>query len=125
MYEMDNLFRQSDFSAENKGLEKRIWNRLTQNDEEVKIMPINKNELSKEMLAKAMQCETAEELIALAKSGGYEITKEEAEAYLAELDDVELDESALKKVAGGDGCPDRLYIGDCQQNCLIVNGKIN
>ena len=103
MYEMDNLFRQSDFSAENKGLEKRIWNRLTQNDEEVKIMPINKNEPSKEMLAKAMQCETAEELIALAKSGGYEITKEEAEAYLAELDDVELDAEVLGKVAGG-GC---------------------
>ena len=51
------------------------------------IMPINKNELTKEMLAKAMQCETADELIALAKAGGYEVTEEDAEAYLKELED--------------------------------------
>ena len=66
-------------------------------------MPINKNELTKEMIEKAMQCETADELIALAKSEGVELTKEEAEAYLAELDDFELDNSMLKNVAGGDG----------------------
>ena len=65
-------------------------------------MPINKNEITKEMLAKAMQqCETADELIALAKTGGYELTKEEAEAYMAEMEDVELDSDALKQVAGG------------------------
>ena len=64
-------------------------------------MPINKNELTKEMLAKAVQCETADELIALAKTGGYELTKGEAEAYLAELADVELDEEVLQKDAGG------------------------
>ena len=45
-------------------------------------MPINKNEITKEMLAKAMQCRTTEELMALAKSEGIEVTKEEAEAYL-------------------------------------------
>ena len=55
-------------------------------------MPINKNELTKEMIAKAMQCETAEDLVALAKSEGIEITKAEAEAYLAEMDDIELDD---------------------------------
>ena len=65
-------------------------------------MPINKNEITKEMLEKAMQCKTADELIVLAKTSGYEITKEEAEAYLVELTDVELDEAALKKIAGGD-----------------------
>ena len=64
-------------------------------------MPINKNELTKEMIEKAMQCETAEDLIALAKSEGIELTKEEAEAYLAELDDFELDDAMLKNVAGG------------------------
>ena len=64
-------------------------------------MPINKNELTKEMIAKAMQCRTTEELMALAKSEGFEVTKEEAEAYLAEMDDMELEEEALKKVAGG------------------------
>ena len=64
-------------------------------------MPINKNELTKEMIAKAMQCETAEDLVALAKSEGIEITKAEAEAYLAEMDDIELDDAMLKNVAGG------------------------
>ena len=59
-------------------------------------MPINKDELTKEMIEKAMQCKTAEELIALAKTGGYELTKEEAESYLAELADIELDGETLK-----------------------------
>ena len=64
-------------------------------------MPINKNELTKEIIEKAMQCETVEDLIALAKSEGVELTKEEAEAYLAELEDFELDDAMLKNVAGG------------------------
>ena len=64
-------------------------------------MPINKNELTKEMVAKAMKCETAEDLSALVKAEGIDITKEEAEAYLAERDDVELDDTALQQVAGG------------------------
>ncbi len=67
-------------------------------------MPIDKNEITKEMIAKAMQCETADELIALANSEGIELTKEEAEAYLAEMSDVELDENAVKKVAGAGTC---------------------
>ena len=40
-------------------------------------------------------------MIALAKTDGYEITKEEAEAYMAELEDFELDEENIKKIAGG------------------------
>ena len=61
-------------------------------------MPIDRNEITKEQIAKAMQCKSAEELIAFAKSEGIDITKEEA---------VELDEEALKKVAGGNyvSCP--------------------
>ena len=64
-------------------------------------MSINKNELTKEQIAKAMSCETAEELMELAKTIGVELTKEEAEAYMAEMEDVELDSDALKQVAGG------------------------
>ena len=64
-------------------------------------MPINKNELTQEMIMKAMQCKDADELIALAKTEGVELTKEEAEAYIAELEDYELDEDTLKNVAGG------------------------
>ena len=33
-------------------------------------MPINKNEITKEMIEKAMQCKTVDELIALAKTEG-------------------------------------------------------
>ena len=40
-----------------------------------------------------MQCNTADELRAYAKSEGYDITQEEAEAYLDELSDVELDQA--------------------------------
>ena len=73
-------------------------------------MPISKNELTKEMIAKAMQCHTSEELRAYAKSEGYDITREEAEAYLEEFSDIELDETSLKHVAGG------AYNPDCYKN---------
>ena len=77
-------------------------------------MPIDKNELTKEQIAKAMACETVEELMELAKAEGVELTKEEAEAYMAEMEDIELDEKTLKNVAGGkvcygvEGCPFRM-----------------
>ena len=66
-------------------------------------MPISKNEIRKDVLAKAMQCKTADELMELAKAEGYDITKDEAEAYFVELSDVELDAKTLKNVAGGGG----------------------
>ena len=66
-------------------------------------MPDNKIVVTKEQIEKAMACETAEELMELAKSEGIELTKEEAEVYLAELEDFELDGDVLKRVAGG-GC---------------------
>ncbi|MBO4852206.1 MAG: Nif11 family protein [Schwartzia sp.] len=62
---------------------------------------INKNELTKEQIEKAMACQTADELMELAKTEGFDITKDEAEAYMAELADVELDDEALSKAAGG------------------------
>lgn len=64
-------------------------------------MSINKNELTKEQIAKAMACKTVEELMELAKSEGVELTKEEADAYMAEMEDMELDSESLKNVAGG------------------------
>ena len=72
-------------------------------------MPISKKELTKEQVMKAMQCKTADELMALAKAEGFDITKDEAEAYMAELADVELDGKELKNIAGGGcyaDCPD-------------------
>ena len=62
---------------------------------------INMNELTKEQIQKAMACESVEELMELAKAEGVELTKQEAEAYMAEMEDVELDSDALKQVAGG------------------------
>ena len=75
-------------------------------------MPIDKNELTKEQIQKAMACETAEELMALAKAEGVELTKEEAEAYMAEMEDMELDSDALKNVAGG-----VCYMAACNDDC--------
>ena len=65
-------------------------------------MPINKNEITKEMLEKAMQCKTVEDLIACAKSEGVELTKEEADAYFEEFSECELKDGDLKHIAGGD-----------------------
>lgn len=66
-------------------------------------MPVNKNELTKEQISKAMKCKSADELIELAETEGITLTKDEAEAYLAELADFEINEENLKKIAGG-GC---------------------
>ncbi|MBQ9567932.1 MAG: Nif11 family protein [Lachnospiraceae bacterium] len=65
-------------------------------------MGINKNGLTAEQIRKAMKCKDAAELMELAKSEGFEITKEEAEAYLEELSDFELDKENLDKIAGGE-----------------------
>ena len=64
-------------------------------------MPIDKTKITKEMMEKAEQCKTADDLVALAKANGITLTKEEADAYLAEMDNMELDEDALDNVAGG------------------------
>ena len=73
---------------------------------------INPNTLTQEQIEKAMACKTAEELMELARRGGVELTKDEAEAYMADLSDFELDDAALANAAGGvkvcygvDGCP--------------------
>ena len=77
-------------------------------------MTIDKSKITKEMLEKASHCETAEELITLAKTEGPEITKAEAEAYLAELENCELDTTELEKIAGG-GC---YMVKYCTQNLI-------
>ena len=66
-------------------------------------MPVNKKEITKEMIRKAMQCKDADELMALAKANGFDITKDEAEAYMAELADYDLDGEKLQAIAGGTG----------------------
>ena len=79
---------------------------------------INRNELTKEQIEKAMACETAEELMALARREGVELTKDEAEAYMAEMADFELEEEMLSKAAGG-GCYGRCDVDN--PPCDIFN----
>ena len=77
-------------------------------------MPIDKSRITRELLEKAAKCETAEQLIALAKESGVELTKTEAEAYMAELENCELGADDLDKVAGGSGatwCNDCVRLG--------------
>jgi len=64
-------------------------------------MPIDKTKITNDMLEKAANCNSADELIALAKRAGIEITRAEAEAYLDELQNVELKDGELKHIAGG------------------------
>lgn len=77
-------------------------------------MSINKNELTKDQIISALKCEGADELMELAKKEGFDITKEEAEAYLDELSDLELDEENLKTVAGG-----ICYMEDCPTHTML------
>ena len=52
-------------------------------------------ELTKEQIAKAMECETAEKLMAFVKAEGYELTRDEAESCLEwELGSEELSDFA-------------------------------
>ena len=64
-------------------------------------MKTDGKEITKEMLEKAQACKTAEELVALAKENGVELTAEEAAAYLAEHEGGKLTGEELDAVAGG------------------------
>ncbi len=64
------------------------------------------NKLTEELLEKAKQAKTPEELAALAKENGQELTAEEAKAYFAMLNPKtgELSDDELDDVAGGEKC---------------------
>ena len=84
-------------------------------------MGIDKSKITPEMIQKAAACKNADELMALAKELGYEITKDEAEAYLEELSGDELNPDALESVAGGTRyC---YMIDGCQMKCGTICPK--
>lgn len=60
-------------------------------------------ELTKEMLAKAKDTKTVEELIALVKANGIELTAEEAARYFEQMNSksVSLDDEVLEGVSAG------------------------
>ena len=64
-------------------------------------MKINGKEISKELIAKAMQCDSPEELVALAKAEGIEMTPKQAEAFFEKMEDFDLSSDQMKQVAGG------------------------
>ncbi len=65
------------------------------------------NKLTPELLEKAKKAKSAEELIALAKENGAQLSAEEANTYFAKLNSKtgELSDDELDNVAGG-GCTD-------------------
>ena len=72
------------------------------------------NKIPQELIEKAMKCETAEELMKLAKENGVALTKDEAEAFLAEGGTVDLSDEDMEKVAGG------RVGGLCTDHCQMV-----
>ncbi len=61
---------------------------------------------SNEMIDKAKNCQSPEELIALAKKNGVELTGEQAESYFKSMhENGELSDEELNNVSGG-GCGD-------------------
>ncbi|MBQ9389053.1 MAG: DUF2624 family protein [Synergistaceae bacterium] len=69
---------------------------------------------TKEQIRKAMNCKTVDELLALANSEGVELSREQAEEYIAQLGKRKLTNEELDKVAGGDGCGG--------VNCVVCEG---
>ena len=73
--------------------------------------------MNEEMIAKAKEAKSVEELIALAKENGVELTEEDAKAYFAQLNPTkgELSDDELEDVAGG-GClaEEERYCPNCQ-----------
>ncbi|MBQ0037198.1 MAG: Nif11-like leader peptide family RiPP precursor [Clostridiales bacterium] len=67
-------------------------------------MKTNDMKFTNEQLEKAKGAKSPEELLALAKENGMELTEEEAAKYFAELHaEGELAEDELTQVSGGDG----------------------
>ena len=73
--------------------------------------------LNEEMIAKAREAKSVEELLALAKENGIELTDEQAKEYFAQLNPTkgELSDDELEDVAGG-GCfpEEERYCPNCQ-----------
>ena len=83
-------------------------------------MKFKGHELTREELMRAMECETPEELMELVKKIDIEITREEAEAYLETMEELELSPEETEAVAGGKkkgsgSCPNKT--GGYKQVC--------
>ena len=80
------------------------------------------NKLTPELLEKAKLAKSAEELIALAKENGAELTAEEANTYFAQLHKTgELSDDELDSVAGG--CDDEPENYEPGNNRRIIDDR--
>ena len=77
-----------------------------------------------ELIEKAKQAKSVEELLALAKENGMEMTEEEAKAYYAQLHPVsgEIADDELENVSGG-GCA-AMGIATSHENLVNVGAKV-
>ena len=71
-------------------------------------------DFSKEQIEKAAACKSVAELQELAKSGGVELTDDEAEIYFAELNKARVSDEELDEVAGGFGHTPKPYKCSCK-----------
>ena len=81
------------------------------------------NKLTPELLEKAKQAKSPEELIALAKESGIELSSEQAAAYFAKLgsDDGGLTDDELDNVAGGcfgEHYDNRIKVSPTDRDCM-------
>ena len=84
-------------------------------------MDFGGKKISREVLEKLAKCQSEEEVIALAKENGVEMTAEQAKAFMGEVENFELNEEDLKKVAGGycNDCFDDEYCECYNPNCVV------
>ncbi len=67
-------------------------------------MKLNGKEFPKELMVLALLCDTPEELMKLAENNNLELTREQAEAYISDLDAVDLDTVQMNRIANGSMC---------------------
>ena len=80
--------------------------------------------LTSEIMEKAKQAKSADELLTLAKENGIEMTEEQAKAYYAQLHPAsgEIADDELENVAGG-GCA-AMGIATSHENLVNVGAKV-
>lgn len=62
---------------------------------------IKGKEISQQAITEALRCDTVDALLEVAEKHGIDLTREEAEVFLEEMDDIDLDHKVLAMVAGG------------------------
>ena len=71
--------------------------------------------VSKEFFVEASKCKSVDELLALAKDKGVELSKDVAEKFMAQISESELSIDKIDEVAGGQFC-----VGAVSIPCVVV-----